>query len=157
MNWQELCENPNLRNLPFKIESDATGKLIMSPVKVYHSAYQGAIGALLDRLLGKIVLMECAIKTPQGTKVADVAWASPQRFNYIKQEIECPIAPEICIEVVSDSNTEEEMAKKRQLYFEQGALEVWICSQQGQIRFYNAESQLEKSILAATFPNSIEL
>ena len=157
MNWQEVCEHSNLRNLPFKIELNSSGKIIMSPVKVYHSAYQGAIGALLDRLLGKTILMECAIKTRQGTKVADVAWASPQRFHRIKREVECSIAPEICIEVISSSNTEEEMAEKRLLYFEQGAEEVWICSENGDICFYNTENQLLKSVRVPAFPNIIEI
>jgi hypothetical protein len=35
MNWQEVCEHPNLQNLPFK------------PAKVYHSAFQGEIEYLL--------------------------------------------------------------------------------------------------------------
>ncbi len=41
MKWQELCERPELQNLPFKIELDEHGKIIMSPVKVYYSALQG--------------------------------------------------------------------------------------------------------------------
>ena len=37
MNWLELCNRPDLQNLPFKIELNKQGKVIMSPVKVYHS------------------------------------------------------------------------------------------------------------------------
>jgi hypothetical protein len=29
------------------------------------------------------------------------------------------------------------MVEKRELYFEQKAEEVWICSQEGKMRFYN--------------------
>ncbi len=47
MKWQELCERPELQNLPFKIELDEHGKIIMSPVKVRHSALQGEIAAIL--------------------------------------------------------------------------------------------------------------
>ncbi len=43
MNWLEVCEHPALQNLPFKIELDETGKIIMVPTKVYHSIYQGEI------------------------------------------------------------------------------------------------------------------
>jgi len=38
MNWQEVCEHKSLQDLPFKIELNEYGKIIMSPVKVYHSA-----------------------------------------------------------------------------------------------------------------------
>jgi hypothetical protein len=34
MNWQEICDNQSLHNLPFKIELSAAGKILMSPVKV---------------------------------------------------------------------------------------------------------------------------
>ena len=54
----------------------------MSPVKVYHSAFQGKIAALLYfNMDGGEVLAECAINTGMGTKVADVAWASSDRFE----------------------------------------------------------------------------
>ena len=45
MNWQEVCEHPGLQNLPFKIELDEKGKILMSPVKVYHSVYQSCATA----------------------------------------------------------------------------------------------------------------
>jgi len=38
MQWQEVCEHPSLQNLPFKIELNERGQVLMSPVKVYHSA-----------------------------------------------------------------------------------------------------------------------
>ncbi len=43
MNWQQVCEHKDLQNLPFKIELNQRGQIIMSPAKVYHSAYQGEI------------------------------------------------------------------------------------------------------------------
>ncbi len=158
MNWQQVCEHKDLQNLPFKIELNHRGQIIMSPAKVYHSAYQGEIEYLL-RSLNKNgrALPECAIWTRNGTKVADVAWVSNQRFTIIKNEIECSIAPEICIEVLSNSNTDEEMQEKRQLYFDQQAQEVWICKQDGAIKFYNSKCQINKSILIPDFPQKIEI
>jgi len=74
MNWQEVCEHPSLKDLPFKIELDELGKIIMSPVKINHSILQGEIEFLLRSLLkGGKALSGCAIKTGKGTKVADVA------------------------------------------------------------------------------------
>ncbi len=118
MNWLELCNRPDLQNLPFKIELDKQGKVIMSPVKVYHSILQGEIAALLrlNRAEGKI-LTECAIKTQKGTKVADVAWVSQETYGVIKDEVECSIAPDVCIEVLSNSNTAEEMQEKKILCY----------------------------------------
>ena len=46
------------------------------------------------------------------------------------------LAPEICVEVMSPTNTEEEMQEKRRLYREIGAEEVWVVGEKGRIRFY---------------------
>lgn len=157
MNWQEVCERSDLHNLPFKIELDEQGKVIMSPVKVYHSAFQGKIGALLDRSAKWQVLTECAIKTSKGTKVADIAWASGERFKQIIAEVECSIAPEICVEIGSSTNTSAEIEEKQRLYFDTGCQEGWICSTDGQIACYNRAGRIENSILIPQFPQFVDL
>lgn len=157
MQWQEVCEHPDLQNLPFKIELDETGKILMSPVKVYHSVFQGEIAALLKsyRKDGK-VLTECAIQTHKGTKVADVAWVSEEIFKKIRYETECSVAPELCMEILSFGNTSYEIEEKKSLYFSRGAKEVWICDEEGTIRFYTPGKEIEFSTLFPDFPIRIE-
>lgn len=158
MNWQEVCEHPSLKNLPFKIELDEAGRIIMSPVKLYHSALQVRIAVILEQSLKNgIALSECAIKTAKGTKVADVAWVSSARWAKIKTETEASIAPEICVEIISGANTQKEMQEKSGLYFAAGAQEVWLCNENGELRFYNAEQALAQSLLAPDFPAKIDV
>lgn len=157
MNWQEVCEHPGLQDLPFKIELNEKGQIVMNAVRVIHSLYQGEIEYRLRTLLkGGRTLPECAIKTSKGTKVADVAWATTNTVRKIKDEAECSIAPEICIEILSSSNTRDEMREKIGLYLEKGAHEVWIC-ESGAMRFYNASGELEHSVLVSEFPKIIEI
>ncbi len=47
MDWQEVCDHPDLQNLPFKIELNERGHIVMSPVKLFHSIYQGEIEHIL--------------------------------------------------------------------------------------------------------------
>jgi len=156
MQWQEVCENQNLKNLPFKIELNSQGKVLMTPVKVNHSILQGKIiGRLYQNITGGEALAECAIRTKQGTKVADVAWASDSLLEKIENEVECSIAPEICIEVLSFSNTKREIDEKKVIYFEQGAKEFWICDSFGNISFFVKEGKIERSKMAKNFPISI--
>lgn len=158
MNWQEVCSNPNLKNLPFKIELNEYGQIVMSPMKVLHSLLQGKIEKLLSHYTKSgEVFPECAIFTPKGTKVADVVWVSDARLQIIKHEAECSIAPEICIEVLSDSNTEREMMAKKKLYFGQGAQEFWLCDQQGAMRFFNADNELAHSQWLPDFPVRVDV
>jgi Uma2 family endonuclease len=156
MQWQEACENQSLKNLPFKIELDNQGKVLMTPVKVNHSILQGKIiGHLYQHITGGEALAECAIKTKQGTKVADVAWASYSLLEKIENEVECSVAPEICIEVLSFSNTKPAINEKKIIYFEQGAAEFWLCDSFGNISFFVKEGKIEHSKIAKNFPTSI--
>ena len=159
MTWEQICDDPHLRDLPFKIEQDRYGRVIMSPVKSDHSEYQGKIAALLDRLLpGWIVLVECAIDTPDGTKVTDVAAMTRERRLPYRGATSLPVAPEICIGVKSESNTPDELGEKRRLYAEKGCLEFWICSADGKIGFSSGDgTELGQSRLCPGFPGHIEL
>ncbi len=155
LTWQDICDYPKLQDLPFKIELNEKGQVVMSPVKVYHSAFQGKIAKLLPDFGN--TLAECAIRTRKGTKVADVAWASEERFSMIANEAECSVAPEICIEVLSSANTAAEMREKRKLYFEVGAKEVWFCDRDGKMKFFNQNRELKNSQIAAEFPKVVRI
>ena len=157
MKWEEVCEYKQLQDLPFKIELNKWGQIVMSPVKIKHSFYQGRIQRLLKSFLNTgEVMPECAITTTDGVKVADVVWCSDERFKQIEEDIAASIAPEICIEVISSSNTSDEMELKKKLYLEHGAFEVWLCNIEGKINFYNKDGQLNKSLLVPDFPRQIE-
>jgi Uma2 family endonuclease len=157
MRWEEVCEHQQLQDLPFKIELNKWGQIVMSPVKIKHSFYQGRIQRLLESLLNTgEVMPECAIDTSDGVKVADVVWCSAARFDLIQEQISASIAPEICIEVKSTGNTLDEMEFKKKLYFAAQALEVWICNEQGEIAFFDQQSELAESLLVPDFPKQIK-
>lgn len=48
------------------------------------------------------------------------------------------------------------MEFKKQLYLEAQAIEVWLCNEQGEIRFYNQQGELENSLLVPDFPQQIK-
>ena len=158
MEWAEVVANPVLRDLPFKIELNEYGEIIMNPVKPGHSFYQGEIGFLMRTMRpdGR-VFVECAIHTRKGTKAADVAWASRPLAEIIRRETDASVAPEVCVEVISISNSRREMNAKKRLYFEQGAHEVWFCSEYGRMTFCDGAGPLERSKLFPDFPLQIEL
>lgn len=158
MTWQALCDDPLLRDLPFKFETNRWGKIEMSPATNRHSRYQGLITKLLDRLLpdGEVI-PECIIQTTEGVKVADVAWASADFLRRHGITNPYPEAPEIVVEILSPSNTLAEMEEKKELYFARGTREFWICEESGAMRFYSNHARLESSTLAAGFPARVEL
>jgi len=104
---------------------------------------------------GGLALPECAVATRKGTKVADVAWISYERFARIRHETEASVAPEICVEIISASNTADEMNEKAQLFFEKEAQEFWLCTEEGEMSFYNGTGKLTRSLLVPDFPQVV--
>ena len=158
MNWQDICSHPSLKDLPFKLETDRWGHIVMSPATNRHSRLQSLIARLLDRALPEGEgIVECSIATAQGVKVADVAWAGAAFLRRHGSANPYPQAPEIVVEVLSDSNTRAEMEEKQGLYFERGAQEFWLCTPEGEMLFFDTHGPLPSSRLAPGFPARVSL
>ena len=158
MEWSEVIENETLQNLPFKIELNEWGNVVMSPASNTHSIIQGLISALLNEYkVGGLVFPECSVQTSKGVKVADVAWVSANFLSTNGVETPYSVAPELCVEVISPSNSDAEMTQKRDLYLAKGAKEVWTCTLEGHITFFNHRGEIDASKLFPNFPNTVEL
>ena len=150
MEWSEVINNPILKDLPFKIELNKFGKLLMSPASNSHGRTQMKIGNQLSaKLPDGEVISECSIQTSEGVKVADVVWASNEFIKTFAYKTPYPKAPEICIEIVSPSNSKAEMAEKIELYLAKGAKEVWLVYENEKTEIYTHEGQIDKSRIAA--------
>src|SRR2546425_5931663 len=81
MTWAEICEDKFLATLPYRIESDRWGNIIMSPPpRSRHGEYQSEITILLKQKMREgLSITECPIQTEEGVKAADVAWVSHER------------------------------------------------------------------------------
>ena len=157
--WKEICADPILANLPFKIESDRWGNVVMSPpAGADHSDYQGEIIAALLRLLPDgYTRPEYPVQTNEGVKAPDAVWVSKERHKQRpKNSIVHLLAPEICVEVFSPSNTRAEIDEKMQLYFERGAQECWTCDGKGSLNFYDPSGPIKQSKLCPKFPARIK-
>jgi Uma2 family endonuclease len=158
MNWHEICAHPALKDLPFKLETDRWGHIVMSPASNRHSWLQAEIQTLLRQLAsGGSAVVECSIETTAGIKVADVAWASRGFLGRHGDANPYPEAPEIVVEVLSESNTRAEMDEKKELYFARGAQEFWLCDADGGMTFHNNHAVLAQSVLVPDFPGRVTL
>jgi Uma2 family endonuclease len=158
MNWVSICENPLLANLPYKIQTDKWGNIVMSPATNRHGIFQAKIVALLSRIMQRgTVITECSVETSEGTKVADVTWASTQFIQANKDTTPFIEAPEICVEILSPSNTLAEMNEKKELYFARGCKEFWLCDSDGNMQFYENTGELEHSLIFSEFPSLVEI
>ena len=160
MTWEEICEDPVVASLPYRVESDQWGNIIMSPPPgMNHSRQQSKIIHLLDRLLkGGEALAEFPLQTSKGVKGIDAVWISTKKLSrQTKPDDVASIAPEICVEVISPSNQRGEIEQKMTLYFERGALECWTCDQKGKITFFNPAGSIPRSEICLKFPTDLKL
>jgi Uma2 family endonuclease len=146
--YRDLCEDPLFANVPGKIELDLWGRVVMSPPSVYHGTLQARLAHRLVALGGE-PLVEVPIATPIGLFLPDVAWASAQFMSLHRGENPLMTAPELCIEVVSPSNSIKELKEKKEAYFASGAHEVWIVYPQSKrCEFHDKQGLLERSSYA---------
>lgn len=159
--WEQLLNDESLAELPYRIETNRDGQIIMSPPPAPdHGEEQFGIGKLLDHFLpGGHVITECPISTSEGVKLADVAWLSKRRRQVQRGKVCFIQAPEICVEVISPRNTRRELREKRALYFAAGAEEVWFCDAKGRMEFFrkDAPETPAPSALCPAFPQRIEI
>ena len=158
LTWEELCADPSLQDLPYRIELNALNQIVMSPLHFRHGRYLSRVAILLAQLLPSgNASVATAVSTSDNVKVPDVIWAPHEFCRLHGDAYALPVAPDICVEVLSPTNRTAEIDQKRALYFEAGAREVWICGLQGEIEFYTPEGQTKCSVLCPEFPPRIEL
>lgn len=139
LRWAELINDKTLRDLPYKIELNSWGKIEMSPASNRHGRLQVVLGAeLMRQLPDGIVVSEASVLTDIGIRVPDVAWGSAAFMQAFGEATPYPKAPEICVEIVSPSNSADEIREKTRAYLAAGAEEVWIVSDDGAVRYFDA-------------------
>ena len=157
--WHYVCTDPVLRELPYKLELDRFGRILMSPASTRHGRLQYLLARLLDDALeGGAAGVETAIRTVEGVRVPDVVWMSDAFISALPENDEVfETAPEVCVEVMSPSNPWAEMEEKVTLYLAKGAQEVWICEPDGRLRWFGHEGERERSALVPDAPAAVTL
>jgi Uma2 family endonuclease len=134
------------RQTPYRVELNRWGTIEMTPVKPHHSRVARRLAQALENALGGEAYTELAIALPSGLRVPDIAWCSPDflsehAMEFTPGNLALSIPPEICVEVMSDSNTLGELREKAAAYIAAGAQEAWIVLQDLSIRFYDASGE----------------
>lgn len=145
MQWQDILADKSLQDLPYKIELNELGIIEMSPASVIHSLMQAEVTALLRNQMEGRVFTELAVQTKSGVRVSDVAWGSDDFVKKHIREICASSAPEICVEIISPSNSQAEMDKKIALFIEAGAKEVWRVDEKGHVELFDGNGRRDCS------------
>lgn len=157
--WAEILDDPFFTKIEHHIETDRHGQVIMTPPPSFSHGQKGfRLAKLLEtHLPGGEASLEVPISTSDGVRVADLAWLTEQQLVEARREQVLLKAPAICVEVLSPRNRDREMQEKIALSFDAGASEVWLCHEDGSLRFFSApDEEVEQSRLAPDFPRTVE-
>ena len=154
--WDALHADPLFRDCGYKLELNERGQIIMSPPSNRHTQLQAVIYDIL-KASGPdgLAFQEYTLQTSGGIKAPDVVWCSKEWFALHKDEHLAATAPEVCVEIMSRSNTLAEMEQKRGFYFERGCHEFILVDLKGFVTVFAPDGQLEQSILFPTFPKQV--
>lgn len=132
--YEALIDDPSFANVQGRLELNAWGQIIMTPPADFrHYRLAARLGRLFMAALGGESVHEGAVACEGcGTLIADVVWCSSQFLAAHGQERVLQRAPEICVEVLSPSNSTKEIDEKTRGFLAAGATEVWIVDPQGQ-------------------------
>jgi Uma2 family endonuclease len=133
-----MIDDPLLADVPGKLELNEKGSIELTPPSNRHASFQACVARELGTRLAKgTTFTECSIETDIGVRVPDAAWASPEFMRRYGFQTPFPSAPEICLEVLSPSNTDVEMREKVAAYLTAGAREVWLVAEDGAVEIRN--------------------
>jgi Uma2 family endonuclease len=156
--WDEVLRDPVLRESPYRIELNQWGTIEITPVKPFHSKTAKRLADRLEDSLGGESYTELAIALPQGLRVPNVSWCSDEFLSRHAGEFDpgslaLTSPPEICIEVMSESNSYGELKQKIDAYLAAGAREAWIVLPDLRIRFFDANGERDRTQYAVDLPD----
>lgn len=151
--WQQLAADPLVAAIPYKIELNEKGAIEVSPPTTRHAFLQ----AYVSREVGRqrpdgTTFTECPVETEIGVRVPDVVWASPEFMRRHGKESEFRAGPDLCVEVLSPTNTRAEIHEKVAAYLAAGAREVWVVGDDGVPEIYTSAGLVESSALGFDLP-----
>jgi Uma2 family endonuclease len=151
--WRQLADNPVVAAIPCKVELNEKGVIEVSPPTTQHAFIQGFLTRELARQRPEgTTLPECPVETEIGMRVPDVVWASPEFMTQHRNEKQFRAAPDLCIEVLSLTNTRIEMVEKTAAYLAAGAKEVWIVGEDGVPEIHTSAGRVSVSTLGFELP-----
>jgi Uma2 family endonuclease len=139
-------------------ETNGQGQIIMNPpIGLPHAKRAAKISSeIKGRVPGWQVWPEVGIHTADGIKAPDLAVAPPGFVESVDQRGFLLAAPDLCVEVMSPSNSWEEMRHKALLYLAAGAREVWVCGEAGELVFFDGSGTRAESSLVPGMPKKID-
>jgi hypothetical protein len=151
--WQRLAADPLVAAIPYKVELNEKGAIEVSPPTTRHAFLQAYVSREVARQRPEgTTFTECPVETEIGVRVPDVVWASPEFMRRHGAESEFRAGPDLCVEVLSPTNTRAEIGEKVAAYLAAGAREVWVVGEDGVPEIHTSAGRVAASALGFDLP-----
>jgi Uma2 family endonuclease len=108
-------------------------------------------------LLGPRAAIDVSMLTDRGVRAPDVIWMPSERWAACKGQSPLELVPDVCVEVLSPSNTREEIEMKVGAYLRGGAREVHVVGLKGEIEIFGPTGKRDASALGIVLTLPAEL
>ncbi|NMM03523.1 Uma2 family endonuclease [Paraburkholderia sp. RP-4-7] len=101
----------------------------------------------LTAQMGHLAAMSVPVTTPSfGIRDPDVVWVPGDRWESFEHGDPVPFVPDLCAEILLDSDRKQEIDRRVKGYLEGGAREVIVVSPRGQVEFWGTTGPRQASM-----------
>jgi Uma2 family endonuclease len=141
-------ERPYVEDDPNWYELDELGEWIVSPRPTPgHQRVAAVVAFQLSTQLSERAAIQVSVYTDRGIRAPDVVWMPATRWLAAKAQDPLAFVPDVCVEVLSPSNTRREILMKVDGYLSGGAREAIVVGLKGEVEFFGPGGTLEASAL----------
>jgi hypothetical protein len=128
-------------------ELDASGEIVPHPhPSARRQIVMTDVYCQIAETMGHVAAMSVAVTTRSyGIRVPDVVWMPPEKWEAIDRELPVPFVPELCVEVFLDRPMPQDIGQRIQAFLKDGAREVIVVGQCGELQFYGAHGRSQAS------------
>lgn len=145
--WRHMAETAESGRTD-RYELDENGEIVTSPrPSARRQIVLTDVYCQLTEQMGHLAAMLVPVSTPSfGIRVPDVVWIPGDRWESFEHDDPIPFVPDLCAEVLLDSDRAQDMDRRVKSYLEGGAREVIVVSPCGQVEFWGATGRRQASM-----------
>ncbi|MFP3568680.1 Uma2 family endonuclease [Paraburkholderia sp. SIMBA_030] len=149
--WRRLTPNTEFVE-HYRYELDELGEAVLNPSpSARRQIVLTDVYCHLTEYMGHLAAMSVAVFTRSfGIRVPDVVWMPCDKWEGFDRDDPVPFVPDLCIEVLLDSDRTRDIDRRVQAYLEGGAAEVIVIGQRGETEFWGRKGQRQASIFGIT-------
>jgi Uma2 family endonuclease len=145
--WRRLTATEEFWNRHW-CELDVYGGVLMN---AYPSARRQIVitdvYCQLTDQIGHLAAMSVAVSTRSfGIRVPDVVWMPSEKWESFDRDDPVPFVPDLCVEVLLDTNRAQDIDRRVEAYLEGGAREVIVVDQRGSVELWGESGQRQASL-----------